>query len=633
MSLIAQTEARARSEARTRIRIVVLVLALVAAVVAVVLLARRPASRPASPNAASAASQGAAATATRADPRSIAVRPFESLSEDKANAFFADGIQDEILTSLAKIGGLKVISRTSTLRYASHPEHLGTIAKELGVARIVEGSVQKAGDTVRINVQLIDAATDTHLWAETYDRKLDDIFAVQSEVAQAVAGQLQAKLSSAEHEALATAPTRNAAAYEDFLRARALALRSSAANRAEVDESLAALERAVQADPGFAQAWSELSQTHSWCAFNDICGSKDSPARARSALARVQALAPDSPEALMAQALVTYYMDLDFKAASGLVRRVRELRPNDARAWYYSALLDRRLALWAESLADFRQARLLSPNDFDIASEQAVTFSTLRQDAEAAVAAESALALHPGEPSVFFVAWLSAWTRDGAAGGARLLKRLPPEDPFGNALRARQAWYERDLPRAFGLWRKALAGKPETHDVGGFDGILPARIEWQLQYALALRAADPQGSRQQFQEVVTEAEAALRRPNSKYVECAWRLAHAWALAGLGQREAAVAEAQRGVDLVPISEDPLEGPTFIEYQARALATAGEADAAIDLLSRLLYTTGSWMTPARLAVEPTWDPLRGNPRFQALLHDKGFGLTPWDSKGTR
>jgi serine/threonine-protein kinase len=346
-------------------------------------------------------------------------------------------------------------------------------------------------------------------------------------------------------------------------------------------------------------------------------------------MAQAEALAPDSAEALLARALVTYYVDLDFKTALPLVRRARALRPNDARAWYNSALLERRLALWSDCLNDFRRARLLSPKDFDIVSEQAISLSTLRLDAEAGESAQAALALRPNEPSMLFLVWLAGWSKEGAAGGAKMLATLPQGDTYITALRARQAWYERDLPRALALWAQALARQEDTFDVGHYDGVLPGRVEWQLQYATALRASDPLGAQKQFHEVADEAEAALRQPGSKYLECTWRLAHAWALAGLGKNEEAVREAQRGVDLVPLSADPLEGPTFLEYQARALATAGEQEKAIDLLAKLLYTTGSWMTPARLAAEPTWDPLRNNPRFQALLKEKGVGLTPWRS----
>jgi len=628
VSLIAQTEARARSEVRRRIRFVVLVLVLIVVVLAVVLLGRQAAHKQAASAAArsAAAAANAAAKPPAADPRSIAVLPFENLSEDKANAFFADGIQDEILTSLAKIGGLKVISRTSTLKYASHPEHLGKIAAELGVARIVEGSVQKAGDTVRINVQLIDAASDSHLWAESYDRKLDDIFAVQSEVAQAVAKQLQANLTSAEQNAVSAMPTRNAQAYEDFLLARSLL--DGAHDRAAIDRGLAALDRAVRADPQFLQAWSDLAQGHALCTFLGSCGSKDSSDLARRAAARAQALAPDSPDAVMARASVTYMVDNDFQAAASLFRRAREARPNDARAWLLSALLDRHLGRWSESLAEFRRARLLSPNDQDVVIEYVVTLSTLRLDAEAGQAAQAALALQPDDPSMLFIAWLSAWTTQGAKGGAAVRAAQSQHGAYVTALRARQAWYEHDLPRAFALWQRALAAHQDTNDVGHFNALVPGRIEWQLQYATALRAGDPTASQKQFREVAEECASALKHPSSKYNEAAWRLAHAWALAGLGDRQAAIDEAKRGVALVPAAEDPLEGPTFLEYQARALATAGEQDAAIDLLSKLLYTTGSWMTPQRLASEPTWDPLRGNRRFEALLQDKGSKLTPWD-----
>jgi len=265
--------------------------------------------------------------------QSIAVLPFENLSADPDNAFFANGIQDEILTGLAKIAGLKVISRTSTLRYQSRPPNLLEIARELGVANILEGSVQKAANRVRVNVQLIDARSDSHLWAETYDRDLQDIFAVQSEIAQKIAESLQTTLTRDERASLSIRPTHNTDAYESYLRARSLILETSSYDRVTVDRGVEALETAVALDPEFALAWAELAQQHVWAYFSGFESTSAHFARATTALERAESLGPTLPQVAMARGFYLYYGLHDFPAALAVVRKAQRSLPNDARAW------------------------------------------------------------------------------------------------------------------------------------------------------------------------------------------------------------------------------------------------------------------------------------------------------------
>ena len=263
------------------------------------------------PPAATASSPGPAAIPEK----SIAVLPFENLSVEKDNAFFADGIQDEILTGLAKIGDLKVISRTSTQGYGSRPQNLAEIGRQLGVAHVLEGSVQKAGNSVRVNVQLIDTASDNHLWAETYDRTLEDVFAVETEVAQKIASSLQAQLTRDERAALTKKPTNNPEAYEAYLKARTLLLGSSY-DRVNSERVLDSLQTAVKLDPGFAEAWAQLSITNAWIYWSGFDPTPSRLAAAESALDRAAALAPDLPRVEKARALYLYFGKRDFTACA-----------------------------------------------------------------------------------------------------------------------------------------------------------------------------------------------------------------------------------------------------------------------------------------------------------------------------
>jgi TolB-like protein len=277
--------------------------------------------------------------------KSIAVLPFENLSEDKANAYFADGIQEEILTRLAKIADLKVISRTSTQRYESKPGNLAQIAKQLGVANILERSVQKAADQVRVNVQLVNAQTDSHLWAETYDRKLTDIFSVESEIAKGIAEALQAKLTGREEQALAVKPTNNPEAYDAYLRGLAFEARSRYPflTRDLAREAIGFYERAVQLDPNFAAAWARLSRAHAFLYF----GRADTtPATrrdaAKSALENAQRLEPNSPETLLALGYYQYHVLSDYGPARTTFERVRKMLPNSSEGLLALARIARR---------------------------------------------------------------------------------------------------------------------------------------------------------------------------------------------------------------------------------------------------------------------------------------------------
>ena len=385
--------------------------------------------------------------------KSVAVLPFENLSAEKDNAYFADGIQDEILTGLAKIGDLKVISRTSTHDYGSRPQNLAEIGRQLGVAHVLEGSVQKAGSRVRVNVQLIDAASDAHLWAETYDRTLEDVFAVETEVAQKIASSLQAQLTRDERAALTKKPTDNSAAYEAFLKARTLLLGSSY-DRVNSKRVLDSLQSAVTLDPGFAEAWAQLSIVNSWIYWSGFDPTASRMAAAKSALDRAAALVPDLPRVEKARAMYVYFGKRDFTSALNIWRSLQHRLPNDDEVWYFSALLERRLGLFDAAVADFERARLLNPNGVQFAMELGLTLFLLNRFQEAIPVLDAGLSWQPNEPSLLMMRLFCAWNLQGIAGGEKMLATVKSDGPAVDR-----------TPRAFRRYSRAIIKPPQPCSV------------------------------------------------------------------------------------------------------------------------------------------------------------------------
>ncbi len=330
--------------------------------------------------------------------KSIAVLPFQNLSSDKENAYFAEGIQEEILTRLARIADLKVISRTSTQQYQSKPGNLSEIAKQLGVANILEGSVQKAAGQVRVNVQLIEVATDSHLWANTYDRKLVDIFAVESEVAKAIADALQAKLTGGEQQALAVKPTNNSEAYDAYLRGLALGTRAASPN--DFEKVVGSYERSVQLDPAFALAWARLSRASAQMYFSGLDATVARRDASERALNAAQKLEPNSPETLLAQAYYQYWVLRDYELAKATFGRVRELLPGSSDVPAALALIARRQGHWDESVAYWEQTLALDPRNTQWLGAAAETYSMLRQFPTALRLYDRVLDLVPNDPDI-----------------------------------------------------------------------------------------------------------------------------------------------------------------------------------------------------------------------------------------
>jgi TolB-like protein len=553
--------------------------------------------------------------------KSVAVLPFENLSAEKDNAYFADGIQDEILTGLAKIGDLKVISRASTQSYGSRPPNLAKIGRQLGVAHILEGSVQKSGNRVRVNVQLLDAASDDHLWAETYDRTLEDVFAVETEVAQKVASSLQAQLTRDEREALTKKPTDNPAAYEAFLKARTLLL-ASAYERANSERVLDSLQSAVKLDPGFADAWAQLSIANSWIYWSGFDPTPGRLAAAKATLDRAAALAPDLPRVEKARAMYLYFGKRDFVAALNIWRSLQPRLPNDDEVWYFSALLERRLGQFDAAVADFERARLLNPNGVVFATELGLTLFLLHHFQEAVPVLDAGLAWQHDDPSLLMLRLYCEWNLHGVAGGEKLLAAVKSDGPAVIGLRALQALFERDYQTASTLFRRAIASKDDSLMPISLNGYVPANVEWQLLLALSeQRKGSPATATESYRQVQARAQAALSETQgNRNVEAAWHVALAWANAGLGQRDQAIAEAQRATALIPESADTLEGPAWQGFLARTYATNGDAEHALPLIEQLLQSEISLLSPAILQLDPVWDPIRNDPRFQKLCEEK-------------
>jgi TolB-like protein len=557
----------------------------------------------------------------RKDPRfqklvatGIAVLPFENRSEDKANAYFADGIQDEILTRLSKIADLKVIARTSTQHYKSAPGNLPEIAKQLDVAHIVEGSVQKSGDAVRVNVQLINATNGSHLWADTFDRKLTDIFAVESEVAKTVADQLQAKLTGQEEQVIAAKPTDNPAAYDAYLRGRAFA-GGSPFDKSNVERTIQSYQEAVKLDPSFALAWARLSCAQSGSYW---LGQDSSPAHlaaAKDAADRALALDPNLPETHLALGYYRYYGQRDYIGALAEFQQAERGLPNNVDVIEAIALVQRRLGRWEEAIGGFRRVIELDPRDINAYEKLAVTYWCLRRFPEALATADRALAFEPTDAETLGVKVFVFWAMGDLQAVEPLLAN-PGTEPLvpGAAtmpVRGVQALFQRRYAAAIEIFSSAVAAKTKRGE--------PSYNEKLLLGLGQQRAGDVAAAHATYQSAVQDTQRKLENvaPGS-YAAAGTHAALGLAYAGLGEAASAIAEGQKGMAIYPTSKDPFGGPEEEDRMARIYALLGDADHAIPILKRLLQTPyGLAITPAVLRLDPMFDPLRDDPRFQKLV----------------
>jgi len=543
---------------------------------------------------------GAPSSSTTDAPNtSIAVLPFENLSTDKDNAFFAVGIQDEILTRLAKIGALKVISRTSTARLSSRPENLPEIARELGVANVLEGSVQRSGDKVRVNVQLIRAATDEHLWAEIYDRKMEDIFTVQSEISTAIAAALSAKVSGGEKQVLAEIPTTNTAAYDAYL--RGLAFKREENSRKASD----AFREAVRLDPKFAQGWVELSMMTANDAF--VFADRKLAAESRNALATAERLQPGMPELQLAEGYVLYYIEQDFEGARQQFAKVHAERPNDVECLYELGLITRRLGRWEESRTWLEQAITLDPLRADMRISLQQLLTSMRDYAGATRVINDAMNRWPDNTQVI-IGKLDTLISEGKVDeAAALLRPLKPllEDGMQGQIHDVAAM-RRKYDDAIPMLQSLLDQKPEGPVAGGLHSALGHL------YALSGDAGKAKDHLDRAKAILLATLAS--DPGNKFVMQNLAFIYAYA----GERDLALKYTEMVVRLTPSSKDAYAGPVYEDNRARIWAMFGDRDRAIPELARLLKTTYAGpLTPAWLRLDPTFDKLRGDPRFEALL----------------
>jgi TolB-like protein/cytochrome c-type biogenesis protein CcmH/NrfG len=544
--------------------------------------------------------------------KSIAILPFENLSEEKGNAYFAEGVQDEILTRLAKIADLKVISRTSTQRFKSSPDNLRDIAKQLGVANILEGSVQKAADQVRVNVQLVNALTDAHLWAETYDRKLTDIFGVESEIAKAIAESLQAKLTGGEQRALAVKPTNNSEAYDAYLRGLAFEARASTTPE-ELQKAVRFYERSVQLDPAFALAWARLSRANAETYFGGLDATPARRDATERALNTAQKLQPNSPETLLAQAYYQYWVLRDYELAKGTFGRVRELLPSSSDVPAALALIARRQGHWDESVAYWEQTLVLDPRNTRWLESAAQTYAMLRQFPAALKTYDRLLDVVPNDPDTLASEAKIYQAEGNLEQAGKLLAGVNAQTPSINAFltKGNQLFLERHFDEAIRLIHNRLT---EYRDLPDFERLFnPFFLLLAQEYA-----GDIVGARATAQQMLGPLETLCQKdpdnPNFAYPLSLTR-------AVLGQKDAAIKEAERVITLLPSGKDAVVGPQAEENLASVEVIVGDKNRAIPRLRRLLeipYT--DCLTPALLRLHPQWDPLRGDPAFQKLCEEK-------------
>ena len=544
----------------------------------------------------------------------VAVLPFENLSGDPDNAYFASGIQDEILTRLASIADLKVISRTSTQQYQSKPRNLRDIARELGVANIVEGSVQKAADQMRVNVQLVNAQTDSHLWADTYDRKLTDIFAVESEIAKRIAESLQAKLTGREQHALAVKPTNNPEAYDAYLRGLAFEV-SSLDSRDLLRQASDFYARAVEVDPNFALAWARLSRMDARLCVNGV----DRRDAAKAALENAQKLAPNSPETELALGYYQYWVLRDYGAAKTTFGRVSKTLPGSSEVPMALGLIARRKGHWDQSIAYFEQALALDPRNVELLMITAGTYTKRRQFSAALKLYDRTLDVTPNNPAVMASKGSIYQAQGNLQEAAKFLTQISAQTPDRDtvSIKLDQLRLERNYGEAVRLLQARLA---QEHYDSPFD-----KASDQVWLALYQRlAGDTAGVKVTGEEARNTLEQLYRKqPDDAFIEL--NLSQAYAV--VGQKDLALKAAERAIMLLPRTKDAVSGPGFEENLAFVQTMCGENSRAISTLTQLLqtpYITSVYgltpITPGLLRLDPFWDPLRSDPRLQKLCEEK-------------
>ena len=541
--------------------------------------------------------------------KSIAVLPFDNLSDDKSNAYFTEGIQDEILTRLSKIAALKVISRTSTQKYKSAPENLREVSKELGVANILEGSVQKIANAVHVNVQLIRAATDEHLWAESYNRKLDDVFGVEGEVASAIAEQLNTKLSGAEQKAVTEKPTQNTAAYDAYL--RGLSIEHDQYGYEGYQRAAEAYAQAVQLDPKFALAWARLAVLRSFLYFNSVDRSVNTPAAVKEAADHAIALAPESGECWIAKGAHAYRVLRDFQSAIVAYKEAQRRLPNNSFVLQNLGFVQRRVGQWQEAETNFKKALDLDPRDISLLSAVGGEFYLyLRRFDDAHGLLDRALEIAPDSETAHAIKANILQAEGRLAEAGQQLDRVPQNstEDYVVSSRITQKIYERNFDDAIRVIERKLnsiaAGQP-------LDSITEAALvqlgfcqEWSGRHGDALQSFS------RAVHSIKPTEDTVVAPEANSVPSTLALAYA----GLGEKQKALEQAQRAVN--DYDGDAVNKPSAETTLAQIQANFGYFDSAIAALPHLLAVPAG-VPVADLKFNPLWDPLRNDPRFQKLI----------------
>ncbi|HZE56519.1 MAG TPA: hypothetical protein VE031_01575 [Chthoniobacterales bacterium] len=553
------------------------------------------------------------ASAHRID-KSIAVLPFENFSDDKENAYFADGIQDDILTNLSKIGDLKVISRTSVMPYRGKEKNVREIAQALGVSAVLEGSVRKSGNRVRVNVQLINALNDEHIWSDVYDRDLTDVFAIQTDLAKKIADELHAKLSPTEKEQMTRKPTENGEAYLAFVQAHNFHREVEDLPKLKQAEQL--YERALQLDPNFALACAGYSRLQSWI-YHTYEPTPERREKARALADRALQLQPDLPEGHLARGFSLYYGERDYVRALAEFALAQNGLPNEAEVYLATGAIQRRQGRWEESNANLEKAASLSPNETWPLQNLVLNYQMQRNWAAANKTIDRALKLAPEAFNLWSIKAQLETSEKGtfeiAERGIQLLNTRPMDDEtkmrFTIALAQTclmQRKYAEAAQAAESMKDETLAKDPEgLMGKYGAMGIAKKLL------------GDGAGAREAFLKAKGHAEKWLAdAPNEakrhgRLAEC---------LAWLGEKEAAIAEAKRATELLPESVDAFDGPVCTQTLAEIYVIVGDYDKALPIVDGLL-SRPTQVTVAQLKVNPLWDHVRQDPRFIAMLKKHG------------
>ncbi len=541
--------------------------------------------------------------------------PFENLSDEKENAYFADGIQDDVLTNLSKIGDLKVISRTSVMPYRGKTQNLREIGKTLGVSNILEGSVRRSGNRVRVNVQLIDATTDEHLWASDYDRDLTDVFAIQTDLAQKITEALQAKLSPSERAQIERKPTENGEAYLAFVQAHNL--QNAVEDLGKLKQSEQLYARAIELDPKFALALACYSQLESWI-FHTFDPTQERREKAGTLAERALQLQPDLPETHLALGFSYYYGDNNYDAALREFEIARQGLPNESDAYLAIGAIQRRQGKWAESTANLEKAVSLNPKDTFPLQNLAFNYQMLRNFDAANKTIDRGLQINPRGVGLWEIKSKLAIAEKGDLSVSEKAFQAVTSMPMSNV---EKLWIASARAEVFLLERKYKEGLREAESLP--DDLLRTEFPQHLsgKYYLigfARKALqDEAGARAVFLRAKELLDAQLKEsPDAADMH----IQLAKVLACLGEKDAALAEARRATELVPESKDAFGGPEIAAGVAEVHAILGDNGRAIEILDRLL-SRPSAVTVQGLKVNPIWDSLRSDPRFQALIDKYG------------